>query len=95
MANQLLAELEALQKAKDNLQKDYQEAVDKINNMELDIDQAQEIIIELQQKIDKAIKYIKNYTLIGELDGQKVIMNEFHILASPKELLEILGDKDE
>ena len=80
MTNQLLAELEILQQAKDNLQKDYQEAVDKINNMKLDIDQAQEIIIELQQenkqlKEDKkkAIEWVNNHINKYQCKGITII----------------------
>ena len=64
MTNQLLGELEALQQAKDKLQNDYQEARDKIQ--------------ELQQRIDKAIDFLHNNTMIGHCKEHY-------------ELLEILG----
>lgn len=59
--------IEKLQQAKDKLQNDYQNAVDKIN--------------ELQQKIDKAIEFLHNNTMIGHCKEHY-------------ELLEILGDKE-
>lgn len=52
----------------------------KYNYTKEDLDQAQEIIIELQQKIDKAIEYIKQDGIYFEEERDT--------------LLEILGDKE-
>ena len=46
--------------------------------------------------IDKAIEYINKYKRIYDVDGsEENMLDEFNILASPKKLIEILGDKNE
>lgn len=90
MTNQLLAELEALQQAKDKLQNDYQEAVNKIQELKerYEILKKEHIDTitrneEKQQIIDKAIEYIKkDYYTIDMGDIVK------------EDLLEILGGKE-
>jgi hypothetical protein len=53
-------------------------------------------IKDLQQRIDKAIEYINKYKRIYDVDGsEENMLDEFNILASPKKLIEILGDKNE
>ncbi|MBQ1496499.1 MAG: hypothetical protein IIZ40_04065 [Bacilli bacterium] len=57
----------------------------RLNNLKTATDEAQEIIIDLQQRIDKAIEYIREtglYCDYGDLCNQ-----------SATELLKILGDK--
>lgn len=57
-----------LQQIKDKLQNDYQEAVDKIN--------------DLQQRIDKAIEYVKSYLPNYDFDHSNL-----------EKVLEILGEE--
>ena len=89
-----------LQQAKDKLQNDYQEARDRIDELEQEIARLKEQrynlkedfkrhidrINELTERIDKAIEYIKNNVdNTGWLEiGSNCV----------KELLEILGDKE-
>ena len=56
-----------------------------------------EYIDELHNEIDKAVEYVKDFQQIYDSDGSiENQLDEFHILASPKKLLEILkGDKNE
>ena len=50
---------------------------------------------ELQERIDKAIEYIKRHQQIYDIDGSEDNkIDEFDILAKPKTLLDILGGKD-
>ena len=77
--------IEELQQAKDKLQNDYQEAVDKIT--------------DLQQRIDKAIEYIKNKPLYTETydyneeDNLELKYTDDEIARN--DLLEILGVRNE
>ena len=78
--------IEELQQAKDKLQNDYQEAKDRIDEFKFTIKTQQQMIDELINKIDKAIEYIKEtglYCDYGDLCSNHT-----------KELLEILGDKE-
>ena len=56
-----------------------------------------EYIDELNNKIDKAVEYVKDFQQIYDIDGSiEKQIDEFNILASPKKLLEILkGDVNE
>ena len=56
-----------------------------------------EYIDELNNKIEKAVEYVKDFQQIYDIDGSiENQLDEFHILASPKKLLEILkGDTNE
>ena len=66
----------------------------KYNYTKEDLDQAQEIIIELQQRIDKAIEYIKEYGRDKQLE-EEYLMNAYNLAMYNITLLEILGDEDE
>ena len=81
--NQAL-EIARLQQTKDKLQKDYQETRDRIDEFKLTITTQQQMIGELISKIDKAIEYIK------ELQNSCLVFSNI----AYKELLEILGDKE-
>ena len=50
----------------------------------------------LEQRIDEAIEYIKKYRQIYDIDGSiEKQLDDFNILASPKDLLNILqGNKE-
>lgn len=88
MTNQLLAELEMLQQAKDKLQNDYQNAVDKINKLQQENKQLKEENQKLYERLFKARKMIfDNY---GVLDKYQIEMLE-DILKGE----EILGDKED
>lgn len=52
MTNQLLAELEMLQQTKDKLQNDYQNAVDKINELQQENKQLNSILTELEEWLE-------------------------------------------
>ena len=76
-------EIEKLQQAKDKLQKDYQEARDRIDEFKFTIKTQQQMIDELINKIDKAIEHIKKYQYWNG--------NNYNCLHC-EELLELLGD---
>ena len=73
--------IKKLQQAKDKLQNDYQEARDRIDEFKLTITVQQQQIDELINRIDKAIEFLHNNTMIGHCKEHY-------------ELLEILGDKE-
>ena len=75
--DKLVKESEELQQAKDKLQNDYQEARDRIE--------------ELQQRIDKAIKWIK---ITIKIIKEQPTENDEWILERLNSFLEILGDKE-
>ena len=58
------------------------------------MDKLETQIKELQQRIDKAIEYIKKNTNIYKCEDETICMFD-DINASPKELLDILKGKDE
>lgn len=54
-----------------------------------------EILIDTEERITRAIEYIKKYKQIYDVDGtEENMLDEFNILASPKKLIEILGGKE-
>ena len=98
----LKREYEKLQQAKDSLQKDYQEAIDKIDELKAEIEELttdnewwhnrynaeHKIAFEdFKPKIDKTIEYIKK--------GKKLSNNkDYDYLVNAEKILEILGDKE-
>ena len=86
------------EKAKDKI-KALQERIEYLersnNRREETIELERKENLELHNKIDKAIDYIKKYQQIYDIDGSiEKQIDEFNVLASPKKLLEILKDSD-
>ena len=96
-----------LQQAKDKLQNDYQEARDRIDELQQENKQLKERFENLvqehidtinrneekQQRIDKAIEYIKTHSEMTDLQICG-IENVLAFRGSLEKLLEILGDKE-
>ena len=55
---------------------------------------ATDVVIDLQQKIDKAVEYIEMCKQKYDVDGSIEDLNEFSPLASPNYLLNILKGDD-
>lgn len=54
------------------------------------------LFIDADLKIERAIEYINQFKVTHDIDGDIAYVDEFHILASPKTLLEILkGDTND
>ena len=74
-----------------HLMNSYYNLHEKYYNLKTAIDEGQEIIVELQQRIDKAIEYIQKRFEINEY-GEYYFTHTFDN-SNMKELLEILGEK--
>ena len=67
----------------------------KLNKYKLVVTDLRNALEKKNNKIDKAIDYIKKYQQIYDIDGSiEKQIDEFNVLASPKKLLEILKGSD-